>query len=112
LHKVWPLAEPWKVAANAELVYWTEYGGSLAYKTYGGTEMLVSASGPGDDVVLDEKNVYFSAPAQGKVFGAALENDTAFVVAECSNAGALALDQSALYVACGGFPGAVLKIAK
>ncbi len=106
------LAQPWKVAPNAELVYWTETLGSLAYKKYGSLEIAVSSSGPGDDVVIDDNSVYFSAPSAGKVYGAPLDSTSAVVIAECALAGALALDTSSLYVACGGDPGAVLKVTK
>lgn len=106
------LAKPWKLGVSSNLLYWTETDGSLAYKKFGGSDVVVPASGPGDDVVLDDKTVYFSAPSAGKVYAALLDSTAAVVVAECTLPGALALDATSLYVACNGAPGAVLKVAK
>jgi hypothetical protein len=105
---------PWRVAANATHVFWTESNGSLGYKQYGGVYMVVSgASGPGDDLVLDDKNVYFSAPSASRVYATPLATDSAFVIAECSTPRALATDAAAVYVACeGGGESAVLRVAK
>jgi hypothetical protein len=106
------LAQPIKVAPGASVIYWTEALGGLAFKRYVGSELTVSASGPGEDVLIDDRNAYFSAPSASRVYGAPLESRSAVVVAECSLPGSLAQDTGAVYVACNGTPGAVLRIAK
>jgi hypothetical protein len=109
------LDEPWRIAVNSTHIYYTDrIGGLYFFEPDGALVEQVPSDAPGEDVVLDAANAYWTTPTTGKVYAAAIGQKLSNVLLTgASLPGALAVDADALYVACsGGVPGAVVRIPK